>query len=501
MLAMVMCQGDNFGGTLYQARNRILGTMAGAIYSYFVFIAVGADLDKDIYPIIGMLVPWVFLCMIVKQNKAWSYFGSISITTALMITFGRNQVLVPIVGDYVLLRVQENAVGIMLAFTITLLTFPLFAIEGLKMNISEVLSKLSSAASKELIAFTTTLSKANEAVSPQAWKTNNNNNNSNTYDNNNDVSSNLVVIGSAEDANMVVDVSNNTLEVEEGDLDNNDVCYTLDDNEMLVIENSKKIQKLTYIAAETMFISFRISQQPPLLDQSAMELIFWSKPFPDLTYQKLITCQNRILHMMVSIDRTLLRISQISELKVAESSFQFGEKVSEEVKELLTSVTSNLAKWSKQLQYSVDKKVPVVAENLPSTVDNLSKDHHYAVDKVDTRAAAYHVESRREHVLALEKMHKASLRLMANCHLFNNVMFKGWLDTMAHASDSTTTAYNNIVDTHRSSTAHIHYLFDVLTTFNSLFYASNHLAIAAMDLGNIMYTILTLENKSNHKSY
>ncbi len=43
MFAMLMAQGDNLGGTLYQSRNRLLGTMFGAIFGYFVFLSVGTD--------------------------------------------------------------------------------------------------------------------------------------------------------------------------------------------------------------------------------------------------------------------------------------------------------------------------------------------------------------------------------------------------------------------------------------------------------------------------
>ncbi len=71
------------------------------------------------------------------------------------------------------------------------------------------------------------------------------------------------------------------------------------------------------------------------------------------------------------------------------------------------------------------------------------------------------------------------------------------------SSDSDTSAAKS-----RSSTtllaptdANIHHLFDILTTFNSLFYASAHLAEAAMDLGNTLYTILLLEKKVDHMQF
>ncbi len=202
--------------------------------------------------------------------------------------------------------------------------------------------------------------------------------------------------------------------------------------------------------------------------------------------------------MQISIDRSLLRISQFSELKVAESSVLFGKRVSAEVRELLAEVTANLNKWSRQLQYTLDPTT-VVPVNTCTEDKNTDKNKDSDRDDIEmnivdkhpiSQVNSQHIESRLDHSRGLEKMHKSALLLAENCLNFNNTMWHGWTDTIISHKESDA-----------QSEAHIHHLFDVLTTFNALFYASNHLAAATMDLGNVMYTILTLEKKVNHKSF
>ena len=276
---MMLSQSDNLGGTLYQARNRFLGTLAGAIYSYFVFIAVG---DGDTYHIVAMYIPALLVGGIIKQNRQWSYFGSVWVTTGLLITFGRS-VAFPRVQDYLLLRIQENAVGILLAFVFSFLTIPVRATVLLKQNVVSVLGKLSVASDKILAAFNSHVSvdhnkQCDEPVLPSA----------------DSVNAGVVSSGETYIADDVAQLDNITT------TSTLPTLHTLDPTELTILATHKRIQSLTYILPEAMLVSQRMSQQPVLLEQSVMELIFISKPFPELTYVKLMTCQKKVLHMMVS---------------------------------------------------------------------------------------------------------------------------------------------------------------------------------------------------------
>ena len=173
-------------------------------------------------------------------------------------TFGRTA-LSPVLEDYILLRIQENAVGILLAFVITFLTVPIRATALLKINIVNVLDKLSTAGSKVLVAFTDALEKEH------------NGNDTNESEKSLELSTTMAVL----------DNNNNTLSqsfnVSMYELASQaEAQYTIDHEEMTLIENNKKIQSLTYIAAETLVIAGRLTQQPLLLEQAIMELIFMS---------------------------------------------------------------------------------------------------------------------------------------------------------------------------------------------------------------------------------
>jgi len=69
MFAVISSQGESFDGTLAQMRLRFLGTLFGAVYSYFIYVAVGVDIVNEV----AMFVPFLLLCGIIKQNRAWGY--------------------------------------------------------------------------------------------------------------------------------------------------------------------------------------------------------------------------------------------------------------------------------------------------------------------------------------------------------------------------------------------------------------------------------------------
>ena len=146
-------------------------------------------------------------------------------------------------------------------------------------------------------------------------------------------------------------------------------------------------------------------------------------------------------------------------------------------------------KWAKQLQFTLDPSTVVPTHSL-TPGDGPVHDEENNHQDVFIGANTQHIESRLDHARGLEKMHKSAMQLAENCLTFNDLAWRGWSTAiLTHTSSS------------ERSEATIHHLFDVLTTFNALFYASNQLASATMVLGNVMYTILTLDNKTNHKAF
>lgn len=61
MFAMLMSTGDNLGNSFHVMRNRFLGTLFGAIFGYFVFIAVGSSYEKIIGKSIFLLIVAVLI--------------------------------------------------------------------------------------------------------------------------------------------------------------------------------------------------------------------------------------------------------------------------------------------------------------------------------------------------------------------------------------------------------------------------------------------------------
>jgi hypothetical protein len=414
-----------------------------------VFIAVGGT---NLYHIIGMYIPLLFVCGLIKQNKQWSYFGSITVTTGLIITLGRAAYIDPVAGNYSLLRIQENVIGILLALVMSLISVPVHAVDLLKLNITGVFSELATSTEKVLEAYHATV--------------------------------NSVELVKDDDDKKMVDIESNNTTSEpittSEDATSDSTFPSLSVDELSVVEKHKKVQLVAFVAKEGALVRTKLSQQPLLVEQSAMEFVLWSKPFPEDGYQKLIACQRRVLHMTINIDRALLRISKITSLKVVESSLAFSQKVSAEVTELLNEITTNLTRWAGQMRATV-------------THDPTS---HSTTSSAPLPQCITRLESRAEHSRGLEKMHQTAMRLAENSLRFNNEMMRDWLDNLLSQHSTGGTLISNV-----HSDANIHHLFDISLAFNALFYASNHLATATMDLGNTLYTILLLEKKVNHKPF
>lgn len=102
------------------------------MWAYVVYLAV----DTNIYGIFGMLVPWVLVFGYLKSSSKWDYAAVVAAFTPAIITLGRlpyKDVLPP--GDYAILRIEENLVGIAIASVLTIVIFPIFASDLLRSNI------------------------------------------------------------------------------------------------------------------------------------------------------------------------------------------------------------------------------------------------------------------------------------------------------------------------------------------------------------------------------
>jgi hypothetical protein len=102
------------------------------MWAYITYLSSG----NDVYPTLLMLAPWIFFCGCMKLYPQWGYTVTVAASTPIIVNLGRLPYgdLIP-AGNYALLRIQENLVGICIALVLTLAVFPIFAIDLLKQNI------------------------------------------------------------------------------------------------------------------------------------------------------------------------------------------------------------------------------------------------------------------------------------------------------------------------------------------------------------------------------
>lgn len=104
----------------------------GAMWAYVTYLSV----NDHVYQTMGMLVPWILIFGYLKLSPDWGYAATVAAFTPALINLGRIPYgnAVP-AGNYALLRIEENLVGISIAIVLTIVIFPLFAIDVLKNNI------------------------------------------------------------------------------------------------------------------------------------------------------------------------------------------------------------------------------------------------------------------------------------------------------------------------------------------------------------------------------
>ena len=539
MYAMIMSQADNLGATFAQMRLRLFGTFLGALFSYFVYIAVGVELNNQI----AMFAPFILACGIVKQNKQWSYFGSISSTTAQIVTFGQVGVLLVPVGNYVLLRIQENAVGILLVFTISLATIPKLAIDILKLNHLRILHTASTAILK-------------------VWE---------LYE---DRVPDYIATGSITEekaADIVTKRKNSLCAIADVRLRSTSLPPTRlkqHEQEMKALGIGHELEKdpSRLIAAECLAITTSLDEQPLLMDQCGMELLFWIKPFPRACYGHLYQKEKELLALLRCLDRTAMKISRMINLHLAEASTCFASRVKDGflslVEQILLTLRLSAQLVDDSLQiYKTIRSVPSIptpemfldnAENGRSFTSPASQYSQIGVN-----------DSRAEHGRRMEKLHAAMSHLsVTNARLVDWMHGDYLQDLLTHShaiaqkqatlksvsidgsqclsedadidsaaaglgksdiemyeiylqdvnSDANTTpelansrptsmqldrAHENIVVLEST----IHRLFSIQICFNAFFYSCHHLAFTVMDMSDSIFTLMELAQYKNHQPF
>lgn len=102
------------------------------MWAYVTYLSV----DDNAYNTFGMLTPWVLIFGYLKLVPNWGYAAAVAAFTPALINLGRLPYgdALP-AGNFALLRIEENLVGIAIAIILTIIIFPVFAIDILKNNI------------------------------------------------------------------------------------------------------------------------------------------------------------------------------------------------------------------------------------------------------------------------------------------------------------------------------------------------------------------------------
>lgn len=239
-------------------------------------------------------------------------FRSIASSTAQIVTCGRIPYANPVIGDYSLLLIQQNAVGMMLGLVTTILLFPILSIDILKTYIVDVLRTFPNFLQNIKVAYEQHL-KSDGNTSTQ----------------------------------VVTNIYNkdfNRLNYEEDFFDEE-----VDEIELSVWIRSKKSQRVVFVGKEIASLLAKFVQQPILMEQASFELIYWRRSFPDMTYSKLQYVELSLLRSLLSLDRALLPVSNVKDAKLADVSYSYAKEIKSNVIELLQNAISNLNSWTNKL--------------------------------------------------------------------------------------------------------------------------------------------------------
>ncbi len=102
------------------------------MWAYITYLSAG----NDVYYTLLMLCPWMFFCGFMKLYPQWGYTVTVAASTPIIVNLGRLPYADSLpAGNYALLRIQQNVIGISIALILAICIFPVFAIDLLKENI------------------------------------------------------------------------------------------------------------------------------------------------------------------------------------------------------------------------------------------------------------------------------------------------------------------------------------------------------------------------------
>lgn len=597
MIAAINAQNDNVGSTFHQMRMRLLATFFGSVFSYFTFLAVGntiwinldlflptstptmapinstlsslppastikptgaatlapiyIDASFDIpqlYTQIGMFVPFLLFCGIIRQNKSWSYFGLLAAITGQIISFGRvslinypyegNQIL----GGYiVLLRIQENTIGVLIVFLVSCLFMPVLATDSLKINMMNTIVKLTVSVTKSWTVYDHSITGSQNKVNDNVHASG---------------ASSPVAEAQEEKATEAAgtkDVSSpNDTVVAVDDIDQSDEIRAID-------QIRAQSASLRHLRAECEEIHSNLLEQNSLIDNSELETIFLCKPFSTVIFQHILRVEGTLLTMLFCFDRISSLIEKLVDFKMSSYMVVVAVSLHREFTELTREMyyvfkechqLAENALFFAPIRFhlpfpeptssmpAMDKnEVSIYTETETCDPDELTRLLSVAEeDKVVTPKSPYEYadmpsdrsmsdldeaqlkafQMRQDHRQRLRRLHKTISNIAARVSKLNEDMTKTWavdilnkagalglLSNHASAEDVPVTPSDSAAAADKSAKvdASVRRLMTIHTTFFSYFYASSQFASALIEFSNLLFTGTELNSKASHQPF
>jgi hypothetical protein len=171
---------------------------------------------------------------------------------------------------------------------------------------------------------------------------------------------------------------------------------------------------LGLLASECAAISAILNEQPLLMEQCSIELLFLSKPFSRDNYESLYRKEMEILALLRCLDRTAVKISKMASLQLVEASVSFASKVKRGFRDLVVQILLSMRLSVEVLEnslttYKTIRSVPSVPAPEILVVGDLEEGKN-AVLSTQYSAAAER-DMRAEHSRRMEQLHLSLVRL------------------------------------------------------------------------------------------
>lgn len=103
------------------------------MWAYVTYLSAGDSVLNTVL----VLSPWMFFCGFMKLYPQWGYTVTVAASTPIVINLGRLPFADTLpAGDYALLRIKQNVIGIAIALGLTVIILPVFAMDFLKDSIN-----------------------------------------------------------------------------------------------------------------------------------------------------------------------------------------------------------------------------------------------------------------------------------------------------------------------------------------------------------------------------